>query len=63
MFGIVSTGFNFGAIAGPLVFGWLVDKQLATGVFWASFSFMVATSLLVLAQEIKPAKKQFLAID
>jgi len=63
VFGIVSTGFNFGAIAGPLLFGWLVDKQLATGVFWASFSFMVATSLLVLAQEIKPAKKQFLAID
>ncbi len=58
VFGIVSTGFNFGAIAGPLLFGWLVDKQLATGVFWASFSFMVATSLLVLAQEIKPTRKK-----
>lgn len=57
VFGIVSTGFNFGAIAGPLLFGWLVDQQLATGVFWASFSFMVATSLLVLAQEIKPTRK------
>jgi MFS family permease len=45
-FGIVSTGFNFSGILSPLLFGWIMDRQLPHWVFGASAVFMVLTVLL-----------------
>ncbi|MGX9431782.1 MULTISPECIES: MFS transporter [Bradyrhizobium] len=53
-FGIVSTGFNFGGIASPLLFGWIMDHNLPHWVFGASAAFMVATVLLALVTDRKP---------
>lgn len=50
-FGIVSTGFNFGGVAGPILFGLLLDRGFASGVLWASIAFMVLTTIIVLLQE------------
>lgn len=50
-FGIVSTGFNVGGVVGPILFGLLLDKGLASGVLWASVGFMVFTTVIVLLQE------------
>ncbi|MDI4239214.1 MFS transporter [Bradyrhizobium sp. Arg237L] len=53
-FGIVSTGFNFGGIASPLLFGWIMDHNLPHWVFGASAAFMVLTVLLALVTDRKP---------
>lgn len=45
-FGIVSTGFNFSGILGPLLFGWIMDRHLPHWVFGATVVFMVLTALL-----------------
>lgn len=52
-FGIVSTGYNIGGVIGPIFLGYLLDQHLAKGVLWATFVFMVLTSLVVLWQEYK----------
>ena len=58
-FGIVSTGFNVGGVIGPILFGLLLDRGLASAVLWAAAGFMVATATVVLLQErhmrMKPA--------
>lgn len=55
-FGIVSTGFNMGGVVGPLLFGYLLDQHLASGVFWAALGFMLVTAVVVIMQELaKPA--------
>jgi MFS family permease len=54
-FGIVSTGFNFGGILSPLLFGWFMDHALPHWVFGASAAFMAATVLLALVSERKPS--------
>lgn len=53
-FGIVSTGFNFGGIVSPLLFGWIMDQHMPHWVFGASVVFMVMTVLLALVTERKP---------
>lgn len=53
-FGIVSTGFNFGGIVSPLLYGWIMDQHLPHWVFGASVAFMVATVLLALVTEREP---------
>lgn len=50
-FGIVSTGFNIGGVIGPILFGYLLDRGLATGILWTAVGFMVATATIVLLQE------------
>jgi dipeptide/tripeptide permease len=45
-FGIVSTGFNLGGIASPLLFGWIMDQSAPHWVFGASVIFMLATVVL-----------------
>jgi MFS family permease len=52
-FGIVSTGFNFGGIVSPILFGWFMDHALPHWVFGASACFMAATVLLALVSERK----------
>ena len=53
-FGIVSTGFNIGGVISPLLFGWIMDKNLPHWVFGTSVVFMVLTVLLALATERNP---------
>jgi MFS family permease len=53
-FGIVSTGFNFSGIAGPLLFGWIMDWNMPHWVFGASATFMILTVLLALFTDSKP---------
>jgi MFS family permease len=55
-FGIVSTGFNVGGIVSPLLFGWIMDKNLPHWVFGASAAFMAVTVVLALATERSPQK-------
>ena len=50
-FGIVSTGFNLSGIAGPLLFGWIMDQHVPHWVFGASAIFMGLTVLLALVPE------------
>lgn len=51
VFGIVSTGANIGGVIGPILFGLLIDKQMASGVLWASVAFMLVTTLIFAIQE------------
>lgn len=51
VFGIVSTGFNLGGMAGPVLFGWLLDGGQSRLVFFAAAGFMLLTALMALAQE------------
>jgi len=53
-FGIVSTGFNFSGILSPLLFGWIMDRNMPHWVFGASVVFMTLTVLLALVTERKP---------
>ena len=55
-FGIVSTGFNFGGIVSPLLFGWIMDQNMPHWVFGASVVFMILTVLLALVTDRKPAR-------
>jgi len=52
-FGIVSTGFNFGGIVSPLLFGWIMDQHMPHWVFGASVIFMALTVLLALVTDRK----------
>jgi MFS family permease len=56
-FGIVSTGFNIGGIVSPLLFGWIMDRNLPHWVFGASVVFMVLTVMLALATERSPRQR------
>ena len=51
VFGIVSTGFNIGGAVGPVLFGWLLDRGHAHGIFWATVVFMLITVVISLVQE------------
>jgi MFS family permease len=53
-FGIVSTGFNFGGIVSPLLYGWIMDHHMPHWVFGASAVFMGATVALALVTDRKP---------
>jgi MFS family permease len=53
-FGIVSTGFNLGGIASPLLFGWIMDQNWPQWVFGASVVFMILTVLLALVTDRSP---------
>jgi MFS family permease len=53
-FGIVSTGFNIGGIISPLLFGWIMDRDMPHWVFGASVVFMILTVLLALVTDRSP---------
>jgi MFS family permease len=52
-FAIVSTGFNFSGIASPLLFGWIMDRNMPHAVFIVSAMFMALTVLLTFFTERK----------
>ncbi len=53
-FGIVSTGFNVGGIISPLLFGWIMDRDMPHWVFGASAVFMALTVALALVTDRSP---------
>ncbi len=53
-FGIVSTGFNIGGIISPLLFGWIMDRDMPHWVFGASAMFMALTVVLALITDRSP---------
>lgn len=55
VFGFVSTGFNVGSMIGPLLFGLLLDHQMAREVFLASGALMLLTILTLV--NIRPATR------
>jgi MFS family permease len=57
-FGIVSTGFNLGGIASPLLFGWIMDQNSPHWVFGASVVFMILTVLLALVTDRGPQENR-----
>ncbi len=61
VFGIVSTGFNLGGMAGPPLFGWLLDAGEPRLVFFAAATFMLLTSLMALAQEWRLRRRRLAA--
>ncbi|WP_198377098.1 MFS transporter [Neoroseomonas rubea] len=61
VFGIVSTGFNLGGMAGPPLFGWLLDAGEPRAVFFAAALFMLLTSLMALAQEWRLRRRRMAA--
>lgn len=55
-FGLVSTGFNFAGIIGPLLFGWIMDANQPRWLFGASVIFMLLTILLTFFADRRQAK-------
>jgi MFS family permease len=55
-FGIVSTGFNLSGIFGPLLYGWIMDRNMPHWVFGGSVVFMILTVLLALVTDRKPRR-------
>jgi MFS family permease len=51
-FGIVSTGFNIGGMAAPLMFGWLMDGGHPNAVFYLGAVFMACTALAAALPEL-----------
>ena len=56
VFGIVTTGFNFGGMIGPLIGGALIDGKAPAWIFYGSACFMLATVAIALAVEKKSAR-------
>ena len=63
VFGIVTTGFNIGGTAGPLIGGWIMDHDLPRWVFFSSVLFMVMTSVMALASEWRLRRRSALALS
>jgi FSR family fosmidomycin resistance protein-like MFS transporter len=57
VFGIVTTGFNFGGIIGPPIGGALLDHQLPEWIFFISAIFMSITVVVALAVDKQAARK------
>ncbi len=55
VFGIVSTGFNIGGTAGPLLFAWLMQQDMPRWVFGMSAVFMLVTVAMALAGDRRGA--------
>jgi MFS family permease len=49
VFGFVYAGLDVGSFATPVLYGWLMDHQLAHGVFYTVFAFMLGGLCAVLA--------------
>ncbi|HEY4042658.1 MAG TPA: MFS transporter, partial [Rhodopila sp.] len=62
VFGIVTTGFNIGGMAGPLIGGWIMDHNLPRWVFLSSVLFMMVTSVMALAGERWSRRRSMLAV-
>ena len=48
VYGFVYSGLDVGAMATPVLYGWLLDRALAAGVFYTVFAVLLATVATVL---------------
>ncbi len=48
VFGIVTTGFNFGGMTGPILGAWFIDQHAPQWIFYVSAVFMAATIILAI---------------
>lgn len=60
-FGIVSTGFNLGGMAGPPLYGWMLDAGRPMLVFFAAAAFMLLTAAMALGQEWRLRRRRAMA--
>lgn len=56
VFGIVTTGFNFGGIIGPPIGGILIDNKMPEWIFYFAAIFMMITVVIALIVDHKAAK-------
>jgi MFS family permease len=49
VFGIVTTGFNFGGMVAPIVGGLLLDHHAPVWIFYASAAFMLLTVVIAVS--------------
>lgn len=61
VFGVVSTGFNIGGMAGPLAAGWLLDHGQPQAVFLAASSCLGLAVAMALWQEMRRVRRVTLA--
>lgn len=61
VFGVVSTGFNIGGMAGPLACGWLLDHGQPQMVFVAASAFLGLAVAMALWQELRRQRRGSLA--
>jgi MFS family permease len=61
VFGFVYSGLDVGSFATPVFYGWMLDRHLPQGVFYAVFAFtalaMMTIVLLVPVRDLLPVKK------
>jgi FSR family fosmidomycin resistance protein-like MFS transporter len=61
VFGIVTTGFNFGGMIGPVIGAWFIDHGAPAWIFYSSAIFMAVTILLAIRADTngkyQPAQK------
>lgn len=46
-FGIVMTGFNIGGAIGAPLFGWLLDQERYSAIFWFAIAFMILALIIL----------------
>lgn len=56
VFGIVTTGFNFGGMLSPLIGGALIDERAPAWIFYGSAAFMMMTVALAVLIERKTVR-------
>jgi MFS family permease len=57
-FGFVTFGFNFGGTIGPIMYGYLLDRNLPREMLLLAFCFMLAAIAMPLAGEWLRARRQ-----
>ncbi len=59
VFGIVTTGFNFGGMIGPVLGAWLIDHHMPQWIFYSAAIFMAVTIALAIKADVdaQPAQK------
>jgi predicted MFS family arabinose efflux permease len=62
VFGVVSTGFNIGGIAGPVMFGALLDGAMPQAVFALAAAFMAVAVVVTLWQDRRRPRQPLPAV-
>ncbi|WP_424811416.1 MFS transporter [Roseococcus sp. YIM B11640] len=60
-FGLVSTGFSIGGIAGPVLFGWLLDHGQPHAMFAIASALLIGAVLMSLVQELRRGRRLVMA--
>jgi MFS family permease len=50
-FGVVTTGFNFGGTVGPIMYGWLLDRNMPREMLYLALAFMMIAIAMPLVGE------------